>query len=37
MAPFRALQVLHSGRVTDYVVWMMVGLAVLAGGLGFAW
>jgi multicomponent Na+:H+ antiporter subunit D len=37
MAPFRALQVLHSGRVTDYVVWMMVGLAVLAGGLGFGW
>ncbi|HET7307569.1 MAG TPA: proton-conducting transporter membrane subunit [Gammaproteobacteria bacterium] len=29
-APFRALQTLHSGRVTDYVVWMMVGLATLA-------
>jgi hypothetical protein len=28
--PFRALQTLHSGRVTDYVVWMMVGLATLA-------
>jgi multicomponent Na+:H+ antiporter subunit D len=34
-APFRALQTLHSGRVTDYVVWMMVGLAVLAGLLRF--
>ncbi|HET7570242.1 MAG TPA: proton-conducting transporter membrane subunit [Gammaproteobacteria bacterium] len=29
--PLRALQTLHSGRVTDYVVWMMVGLATLAG------
>jgi multicomponent Na+:H+ antiporter subunit D len=28
--PFRALQSLHSGRITDYVVWMMVGLAALA-------
>lgn len=28
--PFRALEKLHSGRVTDYVVWMMVGLAVLS-------
>ncbi|MGH8189874.1 MAG: complex I subunit 5 family protein [Rhodanobacteraceae bacterium] len=34
-APFKALQILHSGRVTDYVVWMMVGLAVLAGVLKF--
>jgi hypothetical protein len=34
-APFYALHVLHSGRVTDYVVWMMVGLAVLAGWLKF--
>lgn len=29
-APFRALQTLHSGRVADYVVWMVIGLAVLA-------
>lgn len=28
--PLRALEILHSGRVTDYVVWMTVGLAVLA-------
>ncbi|HET8553246.1 MAG TPA: proton-conducting transporter membrane subunit [Rhodanobacteraceae bacterium] len=34
-APFKAMQILHSGRVTDYVVWMMVGLAVLAGWLKF--
>ena len=34
-APFHALHLLHSGRVTDYVVWMMVGLAVLAGLLKF--
>ena len=34
-APFQALHILHSGRVTDYVVWMMVGLAVLAGWLRF--
>lgn len=33
--PFKAMQILHSGRVTDYVVWMMVGLAVLAGWLKF--
>ncbi len=30
-APFQVLQNLRSGRVTGYVVWMMVGLAVLAG------
>ncbi len=35
-APFQWLQILHSGRVTDYVAWMMVGLAVLAGFLKFA-
>ncbi|MGH8125676.1 MAG: hypothetical protein ACREPK_07505, partial [Rhodanobacteraceae bacterium] len=29
-APFQVLQNLRSGRVTGYVVWMMVGLAVLA-------
>jgi hypothetical protein len=34
-APFYALHVLHSGRVTDYVVWMMVEMAVLAGWLKF--
>ncbi len=34
-APFHALQDLHSGRVADYVVWMMVGLALLAGLLKF--
>lgn len=34
-APFKAMQILHSGRVTDYVAWMMVGLAVLAGWLKF--
>ncbi len=34
-APFKALQTLHSGRVTDYVAWMMVGLAVLVGLLRF--
>ncbi|HET8551944.1 MAG TPA: proton-conducting transporter membrane subunit [Gammaproteobacteria bacterium] len=31
--PFRALHRLHSGRVTDYIVWMMVGLAVMASVL----
>ncbi len=35
MAPFKAMQTLHSGRVTDYVAWMMVGLAILAGWLHF--
>ncbi|MGH8115696.1 MAG: complex I subunit 5 family protein [Rhodanobacteraceae bacterium] len=34
-APFQALQDLHSGRVTDYLVWTMVGLAVLAGLVKF--
>lgn len=34
-APFQLLQDLHSGRVTDYVVWMVVGLAVLVGLLRF--
>jgi len=28
--PFRLLQSFHSGVVTDYVTWMMVGLAALA-------
>lgn len=32
--PFDALQFLHSGLVTDYVAWMAVGVALLAGFLG---
>jgi multicomponent Na+:H+ antiporter subunit D len=33
--PFDALQSLHSGLVSDYVAWMIVGVAGLA--LGLAW
>jgi multicomponent Na+:H+ antiporter subunit D len=32
--PFNVLQVLHSGVVNDYVAWMTLGLALLAGLLG---
>ncbi|HET6911726.1 MAG TPA: complex I subunit 5 family protein [Rhodanobacteraceae bacterium] len=32
-APFDALQFLHSGLVTDYVAWMAIGVALLAGFL----
>lgn len=33
--PFRALQFLHSGLVSDYVAWMIVGLAMLTAAI--AW
>ncbi len=36
LLPFRALQFLHSGLVGDYIVWMAVGLAVLALFIGRA-
>jgi multicomponent Na+:H+ antiporter subunit D len=32
--PFNGLQFLHSGLVADYVAWMAVGVALLAGFLG---
>jgi multicomponent Na+:H+ antiporter subunit D len=35
LVPFRALQFVHSGIVSDYVAWMMVGLAVLALVIGW--
>jgi multicomponent Na+:H+ antiporter subunit D len=34
LAPFRALQFVHSGIVGDYAVWMMLGLAALAVAVG---
>lgn len=33
-APMTVLRKLHSGHVGDYVAWLMVGLAVLAGFIG---
>ncbi len=32
--PMRILRAVHSGRVGDYVAWLMVGVAVLAGLVG---
>ncbi|HLH91981.1 MAG TPA: proton-conducting transporter membrane subunit [Xanthobacteraceae bacterium] len=34
--PFRALRFLHSGLVADYVAWMIVGFAILAGMLSWS-
>ena len=33
--PMNLLHRLHSGHVGDYVAWMMMGLAILAGFIGF--
>ncbi len=35
-APTRALEVLHSGLIGDYVAWLGVGVAVVAGVLALA-
>jgi len=35
LLPFRALQFVHSGIVSDYVAWMMLGLAALALVIGW--
>lgn len=34
-APTRALEALHSGLIGDYVAWLAVGLALMAGVLSF--
>jgi multicomponent Na+:H+ antiporter subunit D len=34
LLPFRALQFVHSGIVTDYIAWMLLGLAALALVIG---
>lgn len=33
LLPFRGMQFLHSGLVGDYVTWMLIGVAALAGFL----
>ncbi|WP_246682737.1 proton-conducting transporter membrane subunit [Methylobacterium sp. WL9] len=35
-SPFRLLDVAHSGLIGDYVTWIVVGLALLAGRLALA-
>jgi multicomponent Na+:H+ antiporter subunit D len=35
-APTRALEALHSGLIGDYVAWLAVGLALMAGVLAYA-
>jgi multicomponent Na+:H+ antiporter subunit D len=35
LLPFRGMQFLHSGLVGDYVAWMLIGLAALAGFLAY--
>jgi multicomponent Na+:H+ antiporter subunit D len=35
LLPFRAMQFIHSGIVSDYVAWMMLGLAALALVIGW--
>jgi hypothetical protein len=30
MLPFQSIEMLHSGFVTDYVVWMALGLGAIA-------
>ena len=35
LLPFRALQLVHSGIVSDYIAWMMLGLAALALVIGW--
>jgi multicomponent Na+:H+ antiporter subunit D len=32
--PLRALRGAHSGHLGDYVVWLLVGITLLSGGLG---
>lgn len=36
LLPVRGLQFIHSGLVGDYVIWMVVGLAILTAGIGLA-
>jgi multicomponent Na+:H+ antiporter subunit D len=35
LKPFRALQFVHSGIVSDYITWMMLGIAALALVIGW--
>ena len=36
LLPFRGLQFIHSGLVGDYVIWMVVGVAILEAGIALA-
>jgi multicomponent Na+:H+ antiporter subunit D len=37
LLPFRVSQFAHSGLVGDYVIWMVLGLALLEAFVGLAW